>query len=189
MYIASYIMCKIIAIFIFTIKEIKMDTFFEQLIPIKKGVKTWSLFIGLTVLSVALMAFVLVFLGRYGLIFAFLIAYGAYGLYGKLTIEYEYIVTNDSFDVDKIIGKNSRKRVLSFDIPEILTLERCDFNNIPQGDYAKKIIACNKDDDFICSLTVKTRNGKCLLVFAPNEKIREGILKNLPKHIDSDVLK
>ncbi len=166
-----------------------MDTFFEQIKPIKKNAKMWLLFVAITVLALALLTFSIVVLRQYGIIFDFLIVYGAYTLYKRLSVEYEYIVTNDSFDVDKIIGKSSRKRVLSFEIPEISKLNRCDFSSIPQGNFAKKIIACNKLDNPIYSLVVKGRQGDCLLIFSPNDRIREGLARALPKHIDKDVLK
>ena len=166
-----------------------MDTFFEQINPIKKNAKMWLLFAAITVVAVALLVFCVLVFDRYGIVFDFLIIYGAYTLYKKLSVEYEYIVTNDSFDVDKIIGKSSRKRVLSFEIPDISKLNRCDFSSIPQGNFAKKIIACNKTDSPIYSLVVKGRQGESLLIFSPNEKIRDGLGKALPKHIDKDVLK
>ncbi|MBR3692355.1 MAG: hypothetical protein IKL89_06615 [Clostridia bacterium] len=45
--------------------------------------------------------------------------YGAWFLIKQLNVEYEYAVTNDSLDVDKIIAQARRKTVVSMSIREI----------------------------------------------------------------------
>ncbi|MBE7020266.1 MAG: hypothetical protein E7411_02385 [Ruminococcaceae bacterium] len=42
--------------------------------------------------------------------------YGAWWLSQKLCVEYEYIVTNDELDVDRIIAKKTRKRLLTVSV-------------------------------------------------------------------------
>lgn len=42
--------------------------------------------------------------------------YGAWWVSGRMRIEYEYIVTNDELDVDRIIAKKSRKRLLTVSV-------------------------------------------------------------------------
>ena len=91
-----------------------MDTFFEQIVTIRKTAKTWLALFGITLAALILACLAFLFLGSFGLLIVAAIFYGAYRLYMFFFIEYEYIITNGSMDIDKIIAKNSRKRLLSF---------------------------------------------------------------------------
>lgn len=52
------------------------------------------------------------------------VIFGAYKLFLRLNIEYEYTITNGTMDVDKIIAKSSRKRMTSFDVLSIQRIEK-----------------------------------------------------------------
>ena len=119
-----------------------MDVFFEQIIPIKKTGKTVALFLGIWVLAALLSAFVFVLLGSFSLIFIFGIGYGTYILSSKLNVEYEYIITNGILDIDKIINKSSRKRMISVDLVGVTRLEK--FNANAPLSYKNTIFACDK---------------------------------------------
>ena len=58
-----------------------MDTFFEQLVVIKKTAKTYLAYIGIAIAAVLLMTVFLSILGNLALIVIFLILYGVYKLY------------------------------------------------------------------------------------------------------------
>ena len=96
-----------------------MDTFFEQIIAIRKSGKEISLIILIWLAVLLLSAAAFLFLGTLGLIIIFGIGYGAWWLSSKFNVEYEYIVTNDTLDIDKIINKSSRKRVSSINISKV----------------------------------------------------------------------
>ncbi|MCQ2455576.1 MAG: DUF6106 family protein [Clostridia bacterium] len=170
-----------------------MDTFFEQIVPIKKTAKDYFCLIGIWILSLFLSYVAFAFLARL-LIFAItvsgLIFYGAYQLSKKLFIEYEYIVTNTSLDIDKITAKSSRKRVMSIEIPEVESIEKYDSNKkLPSG-AQKTVFGCNKTDkNAYCLLAVKNGKEKQVLVFAPDDRIKEGILKTLPRFIANSAFK
>ena len=98
-----------------------MDTYVEQIVAIRKSPMERLLQIGIIVLGVILiltcgMLYVAGALGMFSLLFVVLavaVGYGIYYFASQLNLEYEYIFTNGDFDVDKIISKRSRKRVLS----------------------------------------------------------------------------
>ena len=96
-----------------------MDTFFEQIIAIKKTGKAIAAIAGIWLLAFILCFLLFMFIS-YLAVFAFLliagVLFGAYKLSTRFNIEYEYIVTNGTMDIDKIISKSSRKRVLSFEL-------------------------------------------------------------------------
>lgn len=54
-----------------------------------------------------------------GLVFIAFMWYGAYLLINMQNLEFEYILTNSEIDIDKIMSKKGRKRIISFDFKEI----------------------------------------------------------------------
>lgn len=172
-----------------------MDTFFEQIVPIRKSGKTWAAFLGIW-FAALLLSFVLLILAMQGfltMICFLLIAgviYGAYKLSSRLSVEYEYIITNGTMDVDKIIAKSARKRVMSFDIANVDRLEKYNPNAKPVGNFAKTVIACDELDPGSYFVVVSEQEkGNRLFVFAPDERMRGAIVKFLPKFIANSAFK
>ena len=165
-----------------------MDVFFEQIIPIRRTGKTVALFFGIWILAALLSAFVFLILGSFSLIFIFGIGYGAYFLSSKLNVEYEYIITNGTLDIDKIINKSSRKRMISVDLSGVTRLEK--FN--PNAPISQKgaVFACDKDDPNAYLVVVeKTGQSAVSFVFSPNDKIKSAIVKFAPKFITNSCFK
>ena len=103
-----------------------MDTFFEQIVSIKKSGKAVALFCLVWILALTLCAFLLL-TGILGMLTPILIiglGYGAWWLTSKLNVEYEYIVTNGTMDIDKIVNKSSRQRISSFELDKVERLEK-----------------------------------------------------------------
>ena len=165
-----------------------MDVFFEQIIPIKKTGKTIVLFLGIWVLAALISALVFLFLVSFSPIFIFGIGYGAYYLSSKLNVEYEYIITNGILDIDKIINKSSRKRMISVDLVGVTRLEK--FNANAPLSYKNTIFACDKDDpNAYLVVAEKTGQSAVRFVFAPNDKIKSAIMKFAPKFITNSCFK
>ena len=103
-----------------------MDVFVEQIVKIKRTAKDY-LKIAIIWLSAAILVGAMFFLMDLsagllsvpvvvGIVF---ILWGAVKLTSLTYVEYEYIFTNRDFDVDKIVAKSSRNRVLSFKVPSV----------------------------------------------------------------------
>lgn len=167
-----------------------MDTFIEQIVVIKKNAKTWGLFALITLAAMLLLFLIVLFL-RPLLPIGFIgVCFGAYKLYSMLFIEYEYIITNGTMDIDKIVAKSYRKRMASFEISAISRLEKYNSKAKPVGDYKKTVISCNEDDTGAYFAVVDEEGkGKTLVIFSPNEKTREAMLKFLPKYISNSAFK
>lgn len=170
-----------------------MDTFFEQIVAVKKTAKDVFAIIGIWIAALILSFAALIFLSKlfvFALTIAGLILYGAYRLSKLFFIEYEYIITNGTFDVDKIIAQSSRKRVMSFDISGITEIEKYNPNKREPAGVEKSIIACDASDEkAFCLHISKDGKGKQQLVFAPDDRIKEGIIKFLPKYIANSAFK
>lgn len=158
-----------------------MDTFFEQLITIKKDAKTYFAYIIIAIAAIILMAAAIWIFGNIAIIAVFLILYGAYKLYSMLSIEYEYIITNSIMDIDKIIAKSSRKRILSFEINNIERVEKYR-KELPQDILKDCFFACNKDDKNAYVLVIHPEGkSKQTVIIAPDERMKEAIKRFLPK--------
>ena len=92
-----------------------MDTFFEQIISIRKSGKAIAGVIGIWLLAFILSAALLLFpiLGSLNLLLIFGILFGAFKLSTLFNVEYEYIITNGTLDIDKITNRSARKRILT----------------------------------------------------------------------------
>lgn len=107
-----------------------------------------------------------------GLLLAVGVIYGTYYLISGMSIEYEYILTNGEIDVDKIIARRKRKRLVTVDTRTFSEFGL--YKNAPQaGQNVTVIMACSSPDDpntyyAICD---HAKFGKCMLIFNPNEKI------------------
>ncbi len=163
-----------------------MDTFFEQIVPLGRDTKSVLKFIGIWVLALILCVAIFFFLAFLGMIAFLLMAgvlFGAYKLSAMLYVEYEYIVTNGTLDIDKIIAKSSRKRVASFEISQIEVVEKYNPNAQKSG-FDQIVIACDEKDPCAYKMVVrKDGKGKLMLVFAPNKKIQGAIIKSLPRFL------
>jgi hypothetical protein len=111
-----------------------MDVFAEYLVEKKPDVRDTALKICVITAAVSLSviilltAFLLLYL-PFAIIIAGVVWLAAYILRG-INVEYEYILTNKELDIDKIIGKRRRKRLISLDL---LTAE--EFESYSEGFY------------------------------------------------------
>lgn len=169
-----------------------MDTFFEQIIALRKTGKEIAALIGIW-LAAALISFFLLFTAFFGVL-SFLLAagviYGAFKLSCLLNVEYEYIVTNGTMDIDKITNKSSRKRVLSFELQTVSRIEKYNPALLNSANSKDVIITCNTDDAG-AYLMVSSAEGKGTkyLVFAPDERVRSAIVKFVPVFVANSAFK
>lgn len=168
-----------------------MDTFFEQLITIKKTPKDLALLtlIWLTALFIVFLLFTILF-SPFSLILTIGIFFGAYWLSSKLNVEFEYIITNGTLDIDKITNKNSRKRILSLELSNVKRLEKATPEFVNRVDKKKTLIACNINSDVAYYLSAE-RSGKseANLIFAPDKRLQSAIEKFAPKYLTNNLFK
>lgn len=169
-----------------------MDTFFEQIISIRKTGKTLAAVFGIWFAAFIVCALLYLFpiLGSLNLLLIVGALYGAYKLSTLFNIEYEYIITNGTMDVDKIINKSSRKRMLSFELSKVSRLEKYNpglLNNINVKDV---VFACDQNDENAYFMVAeKEGKGASYLVFSPDDRIKEAAVKFIPKFIANSAFK
>lgn len=165
-----------------------MDTFFEQLVVIKKNAKSYMIYALAVLLSVILLGVFYLTLPQLFILIAAVIIWGDYKLYSLTNVEYEYIITNSSMDIDKITSKSSRKRVMSFELGTIERIEKYR-KDLPQDLLKDCVFACNKDDENAYLFVIHPEGkAKQSLVAAPDERMSGAMKKFIPKYV-SDNLK
>ena len=151
-----------------------MDRFSEQLISKRSTGK--DMFIrGLYTAAAMLVVFLLVlFLGGYGmwlmmLVLAAAVIWGVVWLIQGTFIEYEYIVTNDDLDIDKIIGRRKRKRLITVNLREAKELAEY----TPDSDIKADVTVMAHDETgeglyyFVCGTK---KYGDVAVVFNPDDR-------------------
>ena len=126
------------------------DIFVENIVKKKKSIslKLLQVLIILTsiVLALVLLTVGLLFLsGLAGvaLLLACGVVYGAYILATSFNLEYETCFTNGALDVDKIINRRRRKRLISLKCKDIETMGRYKKVDHENKQYKTRIIACD----------------------------------------------
>ncbi|MBO5199785.1 MAG: hypothetical protein J6B93_00740 [Clostridia bacterium] len=164
-----------------------MDTFFEQIVRMKFSGKNIAAMVGI-LLADLILTFVIIFIvaGFVGLPFAMLLLFGlmwgSYKLLMMNSIEYEYIFTNGDLDIDKIIAKSSRKRVVSVKCASAEKYAKYHPGMTAPGSVKKTYIFCDERDENAVYMIVPHKDeGNVMIVFAPEDRVRTAIEKVIPR--------
>lgn len=159
---------------------ISMDTFAEQLIykyPSSKDNATKFLIYAVAIILalVTIMLTIPTWFGGFGLVLAGGIAWLGYYLGTKQYIEYEYIITNGEIDIDKIVAKSKRTRLLTVKVSTFTAYGELT-QDIKDDDSLTLVLASENTgiDDWYADFENESY-GKTRLIFTPNEKFRECI--------------
>ena len=146
-----------------------MDNIAEQLVEKRRTgadlakkilISAGALIIASFFMYIAMMGFFVM------VILAVLVLAGGVWLLGNFNIEYEYILTNNDLDIDKVIGKRKRKRMISLDVST-----------------AEAFAPYPAETDAYYLVVNHSGYGKVKLIFNPNEKMREAITQELPNSL------
>ena len=166
-----------------------MDTYCEYIVKKKNGGKEMALR-ALIVVGALVLFLIFMFLGTvvgaFSMIttlLAFGSLYGGYLLITSMNIEYEYIVTNGEMDVDKIIAKRKRKRMLTVNARSFEKFGPFKDAEHANESYSNRVYACTSPDDPGCYYAVLTHQtmGRILLVFTPNDNVLENLKSYIPR--------
>jgi hypothetical protein len=108
----------------------------------------------------------------------------------RLDLEFEYIVTNGEMDVDKIIGRRSRKRMFTVDcrIFDILAPLKPEYSSEYESQTITNVIDVssgpNAPDCWFAIFNAKD-GARTLLVFEPNEKMLEAFRRYIRGKVKS----
>lgn len=168
-----------------------MDIFLEYIVSRKKGVKeTLKIIATLFGVFVLLSICTILLVTPLGSIAIPLLAAGIYGAYILITcqnVEYEYIVTNGELDVDSIVHRRKRKRLITvhsrtFDI--VAPCGEPEFSGEENGNFTKVIDASSGSNDGKAYFAVFSKDGmKIKLIFEPTEKMLDAFKTFVPRNV------
>lgn len=167
-----------------------MDSYCEQLVAKTRTAGDTAkivMSIVISLLFAAICVFFMLVTGAAALLILAVVSIGV-GVWfaGEMGIEYEYMITNDEMDVDKIIGKRKRKRMITVDLRRVTDFEPIpcdieDFDVIVQA-------STGLEKDAFCMFVEHSDYGKVKIVFNPNRKIRDAIAQMVPKQLRGKVV-
>ncbi len=147
-----------------------MDRFSEQLLKKESTGRDMfirGLYIAAAIILLAGAAFLFLYVGIVSLALAGGIIWGVMWLLQGTSIEYEYIVTNDDLDIDKIIGKRKRKRLVTVSLKTVQ--EIAEYRKDTTIDADVTVMAHDEtgtDMWYLCADTDKY--GKLAVIFNPD---------------------
>ncbi|MBR4720613.1 MAG: hypothetical protein IK057_02495 [Clostridia bacterium] len=145
-----------------------MDIFREQLVVRKKNNKDIAIIAGIIALAFVLSLVVMSFLGSLSFLLLCGIWFGAWWLVTGKNIEYEYIITSNILDIDKIMAKRSRKRMESIDLKEA---ERfMPISDMPKTDIKIVDATPNGIEDGVYGIDFKSKAQTKRLLFKPDKE-------------------
>lgn len=171
-----------------------MDIFTEFIVKKKKETADYLIAAGL-IFAALLLTFIFLFtiVSKYlfgmGLLLAVGAWWGAIYLIRMRNVEFEYILTNAELDVDKIMARRRRKRVISVNFKEIEVCARIhdpDFKR--QYDNKEGVTILNLAGDLaeenVYFADFSKDGAKKRILFQPNEKIIESVKKLNPRAVN-----
>lgn len=159
-----------------------MDNIAEQLVEKRRtGADTVKkILISVGALLLASFFMYLAMMGAFTMvIFAVLVLVGGVWLLGSFGVEYEYIVTNNEMDIDKIIGRRKRKRMITVDVSKADEFAPYPSDHDVNVDATVHAYTGSETDAYYLIVN-HSDYGKVKLIFNPNEKMREAITQELP---------
>ncbi len=164
-----------------------MDTFFEQIVKKTKGAKEWAIILATVLGGLVLLLAAWIFVGQFFIIALAGVIYGAYLLITAQSIEYEYCVTNGDIDVDQIIARRKRRRLVSVAGRKIEALQPYD-PAAPMGKFQRYVmVAPDLKAEGLWYFTYNSKkNGHTFVVFQPDDRVLRAFYRGLPKLVQMD---
>ncbi len=172
-----------------------MDVFVEYIVRKEKGFKEYA-YIVLVLLAVLAMFFVIIpfiagFIGNILIVISALYIGTLYLAYFGIiyqNVEYEYILTENYIDIDIILGRRKRKRLLSLDCKDFEVLAPANSGGyIKEYKYNRLLDVSAYRENPRNYFAIFERDGETIcVVFEPNETMLKNIKKIIPSKVTLD---
>jgi len=163
------------------------DIFKEQLVAVKPNKTTSLKKTGIVIAAVIIGIVGFVFGGGFigPLVVVGVVIGGSY-LVKSFNLEYEYALTNDELDIDKIMNKERRKRLFTVNIKDIEMMAHVT-DGMRKGDMerAQKTIDVSSGEEGPDTYVILFRhqNNLTKLIFEPNDSIQRNIFRQAPSKV------
>lgn len=170
-----------------------MDSFIEKIVQKKRNTQDHLISFGIIVATFIVAAVIMIMLTAYIQQFAFLLSIGAvylgFRLQSRTNVEFEYLVTNGSLDIDKIISQRKRVRIFSSDCKEFDAVGRVKSKNFgPHITSGAEIIfaGTNMQSENLYFVTLAYKGKKTVLYFEPDQRMLDSFRRFIPSKILRD---
>lgn len=146
--------------------------------------KRVTIIAGTALLALALFFLGIVFTGWF-FIFWMLgigVIYLGYKIYTTTYVEYEYIVTGNELDIDKIIAQRKRERLITVKLSKFKAFSKSESFE-PSYEDATVVLAYGEGADSWCAEVEHDSIGEVRLCFSPNERTLLTINQYLPARL------
>ncbi|MDO4618757.1 MAG: hypothetical protein Q4B31_04455 [Clostridia bacterium] len=150
--------------------------------------KIAAVIIGAFILSTAVFFLIAVyasFLSNFSFVIAFGIFYFAYRLIKNSSIEFEYALTNEELDVDKIMAASSRKRMITVNCREIEVCanvhDKANFVSAGEKEVLNYCGDINAENVYFIDFYQNDKNTR--MIFQPSEKMIKSIKMLSPSKV------
>jgi hypothetical protein len=165
-----------------------MDIFHEQIVkkPMTGLRLLAKLSIALGFIILGALSFVLLLrLFPFSMLLAGVFIYLGWYLSTGMNVEYEYILTNDDLDIDKIIAKRKRKRLISIKVSSFTDFKKLTETDADAG--SRTLVDCagvgyDSADTYIADFK-HDKLGDARLVFSPSEEMLRELIKVFPRQL------
>ena len=170
-----------------------MDFFNEWIVKKKKTAQDIMSTIIIFLTALLLLYLVLIQFSAGKLIFLVpveiaLIIYVAYLLWSSLNVEYEYSVTNGDLDIDKIVAKKRRKKLVRVKIRDFEYFAPLDDKHIKVAEdpSVNRVIDASSDLDSpnVYFAIYFNNSEKVCLLFEPTDKMIENFADYIPRALN-----
>ena len=164
-----------------------MDTFNEQIVKKKKTAGEYAIIVA-TVLGLLVLVVLMLFIPLLMILVA-AAGFGAYYLITAQSKEFEYSVTNGDIDIDTIIGRRKRKRIVSVTGKKVERLLPFEGGRFREADYQRVVMAApSMNEPELWYFTYHSKkNGHTLVIFQPDERVLAAFRDSLPKLLQLEV--
>lgn len=168
-----------------------MDTFVEQIIYRKKTKTQVALAALIMALTSILVVMLFLFLRSLAFVLMLPLGWLMWWLLSGMNIEYEYCITNGDIDVDRIVARRKRERVVSVALKKVESAGRYEPEKWQGRQVDRLVFAApsEKEEDLYYFSYRSKKRGYTLVVFQPNERVMEAFVKSLPRLIQLDMEK
>ena len=168
-----------------------MDTFVEQIIYRKKTKTQVALAALIMALTSILVVMLFLFLRSLAFVLMLPLGWLMWWLLSGMNIEYEYCITNGDIDVDRIVARRKRERVVSVALKKVESAGRYEPEKWQGRQVDRLVFAApsEKEEGLYCFSYRSKKRGYTLVVFQPNERVMEAFVKSLPRLIQLDMEK
>lgn len=158
------------------------DYYTEQLV--KQKTKTTSILAKVALIAVTVLSFLVVLWIPFGIILPVGMIVLDVFLFKRMDLEFEYLYVNGDLDVDKIMARQTRKKVFETNMRDVEvvapsgSIELQPFQRVKTYDYSSRT-GMNQTYELV---TVK-KGHTVKIIFEPNQKILDGMKLLAPRKV------